>query len=129
MVRELHTLGASSLEVTFYKGFFTVILIGGYYLFSGKYREQIGTLKKKHVFPLLVFGVIFLYGNTTYAEALQHTKVMNILVIIYLSIFLGILSGWIFFDEKITKYLILWASLAFGGIVLTLYNGDVALHF
>ena len=54
---------------------------------------------------------------------------MNVLVIIYLSIFLGILSGWIFFGEKIIKSLILWAILAFIGIVLTLYNGELIFTF
>ena len=113
MVRELHTLGASSLEIAFYKGFFTVLLIGSYFLFTGKIRGNLATIKKKYIIPLIAFGLIFLYGNAAYAEALQHTKVMNVLVIIYLSIFLGILSGWFFFREKIGKFLILWAILAF----------------
>ncbi len=129
MVRELHNLGASSLEIAFYKGFFTVLLIGSYFLLAGKMKENFEKIEKKYIFPLISFGLIFLYGNAAYAEALQHTKVMNILVIMYLSIFLGILSGWLFFGEKIMKSLILWAILAFAGIVLTLYNGEPSFSF
>ena len=129
MVRELHILGASSLEIAFYKGFFTVILIGSYLLITGKMAENFRSIKPKYIFPLIIFGLIFLYGNSAYAEALQHTRVMNILVIIYLSIFLGILSGWLFFREKIGLSLILWAIIAFFGIILTLYDGSFSLSF
>ena len=129
MVRELHTLWASSLEIAFYKGFFTVLLIGSYFLLAGKMKENFEKIEKKYIFPLIAFGLIFLYGNAAYAEALQYTKVMNVLVIIYLSIFLGILSGRLFFGEKIMKSLLLWAILAFIGIVLTLYNGELIFTF
>ncbi len=129
MVRELHTLWASSLEIAFYKGFFTVLLIGSYFLIAGRMKENFEKIEKKYIFPLIAFGLIFLYGNAAYAEALQYTKVMNVLVIIYLSIFLGILSGWLFFGEKIMKSLLLWAILAFTGIVLTLYNGELSFSF
>lgn len=129
MVRELHALGASSLEIAFYKGFFTVLLIGSYFLITGKIRANLATIKKKYIIPLIAFGLIFLYGNAAYAEALQYTKVMNVLVIIYLSIFLGILLGWMFFGEKIGRSLILWAILAFMGIVLTLYSDELLFSF
>ena len=129
MVRELHTLGASSIEIAFYKGFFTVLLIGGYFIITGKIAENFRSIEKKYIFPLIAFGLIFLYGNSAYAEALQHTRVMNVLIIIYLSIFLGILSGWLFFGEKIVRSLILWAILAFMGIILTLYTRSLAFSF
>jgi drug/metabolite transporter (DMT)-like permease len=129
MVRELHTLGSSSLEIAFYKGFFTIILIGSYFLLTWTLKENLWKIEKNYIFPLIIFGLIFLYGNSAYAEALEHTKVMNILVIMYLSIFFGIFSGWIFFGEKMKVSILLWAFLAFIGILLTLYRGELSLSF
>ena len=101
MIQELHTLGASSYDITFYKGFFTILLIGGYLTFTGQIRSRIATIEKRNILPILVFSLIFLYGNTAYAEALTHTKVMNIMILIYLNIFLGIFAGRFFLKEQI----------------------------
>jgi drug/metabolite transporter (DMT)-like permease len=53
---------------------------------------------------------------------------MNIVMLMYLSVFLGILSGKVFFQEKIHANLILYAVVAFIGIILTLSTGEFTLH-
>jgi drug/metabolite transporter (DMT)-like permease len=129
MVKELYTLGASPYEITFLKGFFTVLLIGGYFLGTGKMKQNLIKIEKSYLLPLFVFSIIFVYGNSAYAEALQHTKVMNILILMYLSIFLGLIAGWFFFGEKIKKNILLYAILAFIGIIFTLYSEKFSFQF
>lgn len=128
MIGELHATWVTSYEVAFYKWFFVIFLIALILIIQGKVRENIATLKKKHIIPLSVFSIIFLYGNTAYAIALEHTKIMNIVMLMYLSVFLGILSGKVFFQEKIHANLILYAVVAFIGIILTLSTGEFTLH-
>lgn len=53
---------------------------------------------------------------------------MNIVMLMYLSVFLGILAGKVFFQEKIRTNLILYAIIAFIGIILTLSTGEFTFH-
>ena len=121
-ITNLHSLGLYSYEITFFKSFFACIFLSAFFFFYQKSTIwKMPILSKKEIMLLLGFGVLFLGANLLYMWALVETKIMNVLILSYMTIFIAPLAGIFFLWDKLKKHILPLLFLAFLWIILTLY--------
>lgn len=119
-IRNLRDLWYKSIDITFVKLFVSAMIIVIFYSFFDRKVYKKNKLKKKDYSLLLVLSILAIWWNTFFNEAITHTSIANVMVILYLSVFWTFLLSLFFFKEKFSIKKISYIFIAFVWIILVL---------
>jgi drug/metabolite transporter (DMT)-like permease len=121
-VRQLQSAGGTTFELLYFRNVAIVFWLALYLGWRGECGSGLGSLTKKSSALIGVFALNSIVGNYAYFEAIRATTVLNASIIMQGSVFLSILGGAYFFREVITQWFVLLVLIAFGGLLLLLYQ-------
>ncbi len=123
-IRNLSSSGYSTFDITFIRAFGALIVLS--VILPTFFREALDFKKisKSDLKYFTILGFVAILTNILFNLAFQYTTVANVLVILYLSVFWGILFGILFLKEKSSVKKIIYTLLAFLGICLALVKGE-----
>lgn len=122
-IRNLSSRGFSTFDITFVRAFGALILLSIILPIFFKDIFSFKKINKSDLKYFAVLGFIAVITNVLYNLAIKYTTVANVLFILYLSVFWGLLFGFIFLKEKSSAKKIFYTLLAFIGICLSLVKG------
>lgn len=128
-IRKLSSKDFSTFDITFIRAFGALILLSIILPIFFKDIFSFKKINKPDLKYYAILGFIAVITNVLYNIALKYATVANVLIILYLSVFWGILFGFIFLKEKSSAKKVLYTSLAFLGICLALVKGKKELAF
>lgn len=128
-VRDLSANGFSGLEITFWKLFFSSLIILLYFLFFDRNSLKLKTVSKKDFKLLFLFTLLVISANIAFNTALVETSVANVLTFTYLWVFWWVLFWALFFREKVSFKKFIYVFIAFFWIVLVVTKDIYSLSF
>lgn len=126
-IRNLSIRGYSTFDITFIRAFGALLLLSIILPIFFKDIFNFKKINKSDLKYFAILGFIAVITNALFNLAFKHTTVANVLIILYLSVFWGMLFGFIFLKEKSSAKKIIYTLLAFLGICLALINGKTKL--
>lgn len=126
-IRNLSNQGYSTFDITFIRAFGALLLLSIILPIFFKKIFNFKKISKSDLKFLLLLGFIAIITNVLFNLAFKHSTVANVLIILYLSVFWGILFGFILLKEKSSTKKIIYTILAFLGICLALVKGKTEL--
>lgn len=123
-IRNLSSRGYSTFDITFIRAFGALLLLSIILPLFFRSVFDFKKINKSDLKYFIALGFIAVLTNALFNLAFKYTTVANVLIILYLSVFWGILFGFLFLREKSTVRKIIYTLLAFLGICLALIKGQ-----
>lgn len=126
-IRNLSSRGYSTFDIVFIRAFGALLVLSIILPIFFKGIFSLKKIKKSDLGYFAVLGFIAVITNSLFNLAIKYTTVANVMMILYLSVFWGIIFGFIFLKEKSSVKKVLYTILAFLGICLALVKGKTEI--
>lgn len=121
---------APSSIVAFYRLLFTVVIL--FLPTIIYYRREITSLSRKDILYSILAGAFLAFHFITWFESLKYTSVASSVVLVTLSPIFAMIGAYIFFKEKVSKYVLAGTILALIGSLIIGWGdfkiGGIALY-
>lgn len=128
-IRGLSKQGFSVFDITFVRATGALFILSIILPIFFKKVFDFKKINKSDIKYFIILGLIAVVSNVIYNLAFIHTTVANVQIILYLSVFWGIIFGFLFLKEKLVIKKIIYTLFAFIGICLALLYGNTELAF
>ena len=126
-IRGLYSQGYSTFDITFIRALGALLVLSFILPIFFKNVFDFKKINKKDLKYFILIGIITVITNILFNLAFKHTTVANTLIILYLSVFWGVIFGFLFFKEKSSAKKLIYTFLAFIGICLALLKDQKEL--
>jgi len=128
-IRNLTSRGYSTFDIVFVRAFGALLLLSIILPIFFRGVLNFKKINKSDLGYFVSLGFIAVITNSLFNLALKYTTVANVMMLLYLSVFWGIIFGFIFLKEKSSIRKVIYTILAFLGICLVLVKGknEIAL--
>lgn len=122
-IRKLSFHGFSAIDITFGRASFSFLILFVIFFKSAKHLFKPRNLRKQESKYIIALGLVTVCSGVFFNLAIKLTTVSNTLIILYMSVFWGIIFGVLFLGEKTTIKKVIYTGMAFGGICLAISKG------
>ncbi len=123
-IRNLSSMGYSAFDIAFVRAFGALLLLSVILPIFFKDIFNFKKISRSDLKYFTIMGFIAVLTNVLFNLAFTYTTVANVLMVLYLSVFWGILFGALFLKERSSIKKIIYTLLAFLGICLALVKGN-----
>lgn len=123
-IRELSKNGLQPIDIVFIRALFAAIILAVILPLANKHFFNFKKINRHEFKYIFILSGVVVFSGIFFNSAIRATSVANTLIILYLSVFWGMIFGFLFFGEKSNKKKIIYTVLAFLGVCLALLKKE-----